>query len=92
MSDIEFLIDENVLGLNRHLDTLNIKYKKIGDPDCPIKGSSDPDVAKFAKENRLVIITNDDKLTKQCELLDVEVVFQDLRDFAKKVKSYADSH
>ena len=92
MSDIEFLIDENVLGLNRHLDTLNIKYRKIGDPNCPEKGSSDPDVAKFAKEKDLVIVTNDDKLTKQCELLDIDFVFMDLRDFAKKVKQYADSH
>ncbi|MGI0057951.1 MAG: hypothetical protein ACREAK_11350, partial [Nitrosarchaeum sp.] len=60
--------------------------------DCPAKGSSDPIVAKFAKENNLIIVTNDDKLTKQCELLDIGFVFMDLRDFAKKVKAYADSH
>ena len=45
MSDIEFLIDENVLGIDRYLDGYEIKYRKIGDPDCPEKGStlrSDP--------------------------------------------------
>ncbi len=89
---MEFLIDENILGLDRHLDTLDIKYRKIGDKDCPEKGSKDPIVAKFAKEKNLVVITNDDKLTKQCELLDIDFVFMDLRDFAKKVKEYVDSH
>ncbi len=48
-------------------------------------------MAKFAKEKELIVVTNDDKLTKQCELLDVDFVFMDLRDFAKKVKEYADS-
>lgn len=88
---VEFLIDENILGLDRYLDGLNIKYRKIGDKDCPPKGSKDPVVAKYAHTHTLVIITNDDKLTKQCDTLDVKYVFQDLRDLAKKVKQYADS-
>ena len=89
---VEFLIDENILGLDRHLDTMDIKYRKIGDKDCPAKRSKDPEVAKFAHKHNLVIITSDDKLTKQCDLLDVKYVFQDLRDFAKKVKEYDKSH
>jgi uncharacterized protein YacL len=92
MSSIDFLLDENILGLDRYLDAYDVKYRKIGDPECPLKGSKDPIVAKFAKDNRLVVVTNDDNLSKQCELLDVDVVFMDLRDFAKKVKNYADSH
>ena len=31
----EFLLDENVLGLDRYLT--GIKYKKIGDEGCPAK-------------------------------------------------------
>jgi predicted nuclease of predicted toxin-antitoxin system len=89
---VEFLIDENILGLDRYLDGMDIKYRKIGDNDCPVKGSKDPEVAKFAQKHNLVIITNDDKLTKQCDTLDVKYVFQDLRDFAKKVKEYANSY
>ena len=92
MSDIKFLIDENVLGLARHLDTFDIKYRKIGDENCPKKGSDDPTVVKFADKENLVVITNDDKLTKQCELFDVKFVFGDLRDFARKVKEYEDSN
>jgi len=61
---VEFLIDENILGLDRYLDTMEIKYRKIGDADCPAKGSKDPEVAKFAHKNNLVIITSDDKLRK----------------------------
>lgn len=92
MSDIEFLVDENVLGLDRYLSSLDIKFKKVGDPDCPPKGSKDELVAKFAQKISLVVITNDDNLKKQCEMLDVGCVFMDLRDFARKVKEYADSH
>ncbi len=92
MTDIEFLIDENVLGLDRYLSSLDIKFRKVGDPDCPSKGSKDEIVAKFAQKNTLVIITNDDNLKKQCEMLNVGYVFMDLRDFARKVKEYADSH
>jgi predicted nuclease of predicted toxin-antitoxin system len=89
---VEFLIDENILGLDRYLDGMDIKYRKIGDKDCPAKGAKDSEVAKFAKTESLVVITNDDKLTKQCDALDVEYVFQDLRDLAKKVREYSDSH
>lgn len=92
MPNIEFLIDENVLGLDRYLLSLDIKFKKIGDPDCPPKGSDDPTVAKFAHKNKLVMITNDDNLKKQCEILDVGCVFMDLKDFARKIKDYAESH
>jgi len=92
LSNIEFLIDENVLGLDRYLDTFNIKYRKVGDPNCPEKESDDPIVAKFAKEENLVILTNDDKLKKQCELLDVKCLFNDLTDFARRVRDYNDAH
>ena len=71
MSDIEFLIDENVLGLDRYLSSLDIKFKKIGDPNCPPKASEDPTVAKFAQKNKLVVITNDENLKKQCEIINV---------------------
>ncbi|MCH7757181.1 MAG: hypothetical protein IIA19_01695 [Thaumarchaeota archaeon] len=92
MSDIEFLLDENVLGLGRYLDVFDIKYRKIGDENCPPKGSDDSTVAIFANEENLVILTGDDDLKKQCELSGVKLVFNDLTDFAKKVKEYADSN
>jgi len=92
LSDIEFLIDENVLGIYRFLDAYDIKYRKIGDDNCPDSGSDDTAVAKFAEKENLVVITNDDDLTKQCELFGVNYVFSDLRDFAIKVKKYIDSN
>ena len=92
MSDIEFLIDENVLGIGRYLDAFELKYRKIGDENCLKLGSDDTEVAKFAEKENLVVITNDDTLTKQCELFGVRFVFSDLTDFAKKVKAYADSN
>ena len=92
MSDIEFLVDENVLGIGRYLDAFELKYRKIGDENCLKLGSDDTEVAKFAEKENLVVITNDDTLTKQCELFGVRFVFSDLTDFAKKVKAYADSN
>jgi len=89
---VEFLIDENVLGIDRYLSSYDIKFRKVGDPDCPPLGSDDPIVAKFALQNKMVVVTNDDKLLKQCEALDVSCVCMDLRDLAKKVKGYADTH
>ena len=92
MSDIVFLIDENVLGLDRYLEAFDLKFKKIGDLNCPAKGSDDPTVAKFAHREGFIIITNDDKMKKQCEILGDDCIFNDLRDIAKKAKEYADSH
>lgn len=92
MSDIEFLIDENVLGLARYLDTFDIKYRKIGDENCPTLKSDDPTVAKFAHKENLVVLTNDDKLKKQCELFGVKCFFNDLTDYARRIKEYTDSN
>ncbi len=89
---MEFLIDENVLGIARYLDAFDLKYRKIGDENCLELGSDDTEVAKFAEKENLVVITNDDKLTKQCDLFGVKFVFSDLTDFAKKVKAFADSN
>jgi len=92
LSDIEFLLDENVLGLGRHLDTFGISYRKVGDENCPQLRSDDPTVVKFAEKENLVVLTNDDKLKKQCDLVGVKCIFNDLTDFARKVKAYADSN
>lgn len=63
MKDIEFLLDENVLGLARFLEN-RVKYRKVGDNGCPAKEAKDPEVVKFARENRLVIVTKDSKMSK----------------------------
>ena len=84
----EFLLDENVLGLARYLDG-KVKFKKIGDEDCPSKESPDPQVARFAKEHNLVIVTNDEKLEKQCRLFDIACVSIDMQlELVKRVLSY----
>jgi len=92
LSNIEFLIDENVLGLRRYLKTFDIKHRSVGDPDCPELRSDDDEVAKFAKKENLVVLTNDDNLKKQCELFGVKCVFNDLTDFARRIQEYADSN
>ncbi len=48
--------------------------------------------AKFAKKNNLVVVTNDDNLLKQCDLIGIDCVFMDLRDLARKAHKYVESH
>ena len=80
-----------MLGIDRYLEG-HVKFRKVGDGECPSLGSSDPDVAKFAKDNNLVVVTNDGKLLKQCKLFKIEFVTLDLVvDLAQKVLKYPDS-
>lgn len=84
---LEFLLDENVLGLDRYLKN-HVNYRKIGDMNCPAKETPDPDVVKFAKENNLVLVTRDEKMVKQCKMEKVEFVTLNDEDFAKKIICY----
>ena len=87
MSHIEFLLDENVLGLARFLEN-SVKYKKVGDNDTPAKEAEDHEIVKFSKENNLVIVTRDIKMIEQCKLANVKYVTYDDVDFAKRVIKY----
>ena len=91
MKDVEFLLDENALGLARFLEN-RVRYRKVGDEECPTKEAEDPEVVKFAKEKNLVIVTRDNKMVKQCEFEGVGFVTFDDGDFAKKIMAYANSN
>jgi len=71
MTNIEFLLDENVLGLARFLEN-RVKYRKVGDNGCPAKEADDPEIVKFARENNLVIVTKDIKMIDECKLENME--------------------
>ena len=88
---VKFLIDEQLLGIDRYLEG-HVKFIRVGDDEerLPL-GSSDPKVAQFAKDNDLIIVTNDAKLIKQCNLLEIEFIALDLVvDLARKVLKYED--
>ena len=90
MENVEFLLDENVLGLARFFEN-RVKYRKVGDSGCPIKEAEDPVVVKFAKDNSMVVVTKDIKMIKQCEFEEVSYVTFDDIDFAKKIIRYPNS-
>jgi len=88
---VKFLIDEQLLGIDRYLEG-HVEFTRVGDDEerLPL-GSSDPKVAQFAKDNNLIIVTNDGKLIKQCNLLEIEFISLDLVvDLARKVLKYGD--
>ena len=85
---MEFLLDENVLGLARFLEN-RVKYRKVGDNGCPAKEADDPEIVKFAKENNLIIVTKDIKMIKECEFENMKYITLDDTDFAKKIINYS---
>ena len=87
---MEFLLDENVLGLARFLEN-RVKYRKVGDNGCPAKEADDPEIVKFAKENNLIIVTKDIKMIKECEFENMKYITLDDTDFAKKIVNYSNS-
>ena len=89
---ITFLIDEDVLGIDRYIAMLDVNIKKVGDPDAPRLGSDDPIVAKYASDNKYVIITGDDKMVKQCRVFDIPYVTNSMEDLARKVIQYVKEH
>ena len=91
MANIEFFIDENLLGLDRYLDFYEIKYRKVGDEGCPGKSATDPEIAKFAHKENLIVLTSDEKLAKHCDAVGVGYIPRKLSDFAETVKKYAEA-
>ena len=87
----EFLLDENILGLDRYLT--GIKYKKIGDEGCPAKKTDDKEVVEYAMKNNLVIVTEDGKMIKQCKILNLNCVSINLvEELVEKIKDYNNSN
>ena len=88
---VEFLLDENILGLDRYLT--GIKYKKIGDEGCPAKKTDDKEVVEYAMKNNLVIVTEDGKMIKQCKILNLNCVSINLvEELVEKIKDYNNSN
>ena len=85
---VEFLLDENTLGLARFLEN-RVKYKKVGDDGCPVLSAEDPEIVKFARENNMIIVTKDIKMIEECQFENVEYVTMNDLDFARKVANYS---
>jgi hypothetical protein len=61
MSEIQYLIDENVddsLRKGLHLHYPDIVVWRIGDPDAPPFGTLDPDILVWCEEHGFSLVTN----------------------------------
>lgn len=64
MSEIRFLLDENVVpafrtALLQQAPTMLVW--KVGEPGVPPKGTKDPDILDWCEENRFILVTNNRK-------------------------------
>lgn len=61
MSDIRYLLDENVNPLSR-AELLkrepNLVVWKVGDPGAPPRGTPDPAILQWCEENAFILVTN----------------------------------
>lgn len=68
MKEIRYLLDENVDPIF-HTELLKQESKlsvwKIGDPDAPPKGTSDPDILCWCGKNSFILVTNNRKSMPQ---------------------------
>jgi len=85
---LNFLIDEDSLGVERYIATMNVNIKKVGSVDELPYGVADEIVAQYAKEYNYVVITQDENLVKQCNVHKIKTVSVGIEDLAKKVLQY----
>ena len=85
---LNFLIDEDSLGVERYIATMNVNIKKVGSVDELPYGVADEIVAQYAKEYNCVVITQDENLVKQCNVHEIKTVSVGIEDLAKKILQY----
>ncbi len=87
---VEFLLDENVLGLARFLED-SVKYRSVGGNGCPEREAEDQVIVQFAHKNDLIIITKDAKMVDACKFRGVKYVTHGDEDLARKIIEVANN-
>lgn len=87
----EFFLDENVLGVAYYLRD-HVKYRKIGDDNCPSKGAKDLEIIQFTIDNDLILVTKDRKMIQLCNNEQAEYITIEDIDIADKITNYTTNY
>lgn len=69
---MKILLDEMYTGLKEHLEVLGWKLETVY--DIGLEGKRDKEIVLYARENDLLLVTQDQKLAELAELLSVKYV------------------
>lgn len=69
---MKILLDEMYTGLKEHLEVLGWKLETVY--DTGLEGTRDKEIVLYAKENDLLLVTQDQKSAELAELLGVKYV------------------
>ncbi len=82
---MKILLDEMYTGMKDYLEALGWEIETVN--TVGIQGSSDSEVLDYAKENSLVIVTQDEKLADIAELKGMDCVLVSRKMVAKTIDS-----
>jgi predicted nuclease of predicted toxin-antitoxin system len=69
---LKLLLDEMYAGLNEYFETLGWEVLTV--QDAGLKGAKDKDIVDYARENNMLLITQDQKPAELAELTGVKYV------------------
>lgn len=72
MALLKLLLDEMYAGLNEYFETLGWEVLTV--QDAGLKGAKDKDIVDYARENNMLLITQDQKPAELAELTGVKYV------------------
>jgi predicted nuclease of predicted toxin-antitoxin system len=87
---MKLLLDEMYAGLKEYLETLG--YEVVTAQEAGLKSAKDREVVEYAREHKLILVTQDQKPAELSRLLKVKCVFISNMLIAKvideKIKSF----
>jgi predicted nuclease of predicted toxin-antitoxin system len=69
---LTLLLDEMYAGLKEYFETLG--WDVLTAQDAGLKGAKDRDIVDYAKKNRMILVTQDQRPAELAELSDVKCV------------------
>lgn len=82
---IRLLLDEMYTGFKEYLEVLG--WEAVTVEEVGLKGAPDSKIVKYAEENNLLLVTEDQKLADLADISDVPYVLVSKRLIAKMIDS-----
>jgi predicted nuclease of predicted toxin-antitoxin system len=73
MVEMRILLDEHYTGLKEYLEALGWDVTTV--QDAKLKGAKDREIIEYARENDLLVVTEDDKPAQIADMLGVKYIW-----------------